>query len=58
MKCSGTSGPKMLENPFGELARLGFVVVERGNHQIGDLEPDVGFVLQTQKSFEHGLRDA
>src|SRR5215469_3200428 len=46
-------GAEMLENPFGELLRFGLVVVESGNHQVGDFEPDAGFFFQMHESFEN-----
>src|SRR5579863_490452 len=45
---------EILQNPFGEFARFVFVVVQRGNHQIGDFEPHVRFVFQALESFENG----
>jgi len=45
-------GAKIRKNPVGELARFRFVVVERGNHQICELEPDIRFIFQAQKCFE------
>ena len=47
--------PEMLENPLSEFARFRGIVVERGDHQVGDLEPDVGLVLEPLERFEHGL---
>src|SRR5260370_40975056 len=41
----GNVGPEMFENPFREAARLTRVIVERRDHEVGDLEPDIGFVL-------------
>ena len=37
--------PKMFENPFREPARLAGIVVERRNHQVGDLEPHIRLIL-------------
>jgi len=42
------------ENPVGEFASFGGIIVERGDHEIGDLKPDVGFLLEPFQSFEHG----
>ena len=48
-------GAKMGEDPFGELAGFGGIVVEGGNDEIGDFEPDMGFVLEPGEHVEDGL---
>ena len=35
---------EVLQHPVAELAELAVAVVQRGNDEVGDLEPDVGFV--------------
>src|SRR5258705_1531826 len=37
-------GAEVGEDPIGEFARLGGIIVQGRNHQISDLEPDIGFV--------------
>jgi hypothetical protein len=49
------AGAEMREDPFGELASFGGIVVERGNDEIGELEPDVGFVFEPGEHVEDGL---
>ena len=49
-------GAEMLQNPFRQFARLRRIIVQRRDHQVGDLEPDVGLVFQPLESFEHGLK--
>jgi len=51
----GDVGAKMGEDPFGELAGFGGIVVEGGNDEIGDLEPDTGFVFEPGEHVEDGL---
>ena len=46
---------QMLQNPVREPARFAGVVVQRRNHQVGDLEPDIGLVLEPLQRVEHGL---
>src|SRR5712671_816958 len=48
-------GAEVGEDPIGEFARLGGIIVQGRNHQISDLEPDIGFVLEPLQRFEHGL---
>src|SRR5712692_11758543 len=48
-------GPQMLQNPLRQLARLRGTVVQRGAHQVGDLEPDLRFVFQPLQGFEDWL---
>src|SRR5271157_5130870 len=40
------AGAEMREDPLGELASFGGIVVERGDDEIGELKPDMGFVLE------------
>ena len=47
---------KVLQHPVAELAELAVVVVERGNDEIGDLEPDVGLVPQPFQRIQHRLQ--
>jgi len=49
-------GAEMREDPFGELAGLVGIVVERGDDEIGELKPDVGFVFEPGKHVEDGLQ--
>lgn len=48
-------GAEMREDPFGELASFCGIVVESGNHEIGEFEPHGGFVLEPLESLEDGL---
>src|SRR5438445_1049738 len=47
--------PEMFENPFRELTCLGRIVVERRDHEVGNLEPDIRLVLEPLQGVEHGL---
>jgi len=56
MKCGEVQrhvGAKIRKNPVGKLARFGFVVVERRNHQIRELEPNMRLVFEAQERFEN-----
>ena len=48
-------GAEMVEDPVGEPPRLAGVVVERGNDEVGDLEPDGCFALEPEERIENGL---
>ena len=43
----------MCKDPFGKFASFGGIVVEGGNHEIGDFEPDGCFVLEPLKSLQN-----
>src|SRR2546425_6518909 len=49
-------GAEMIQDPLRQLARLRRIVVQRGDHQVRDLEPDVGLFFQPLESFEYGLK--
>ncbi len=49
-------GAEMREDPFGELAGFGRIVVERGDDEIGELKPDAGFVFEPGKHVEDRLQ--
>ncbi len=58
MKCGEVErnvGAEMGEDPFGELASFGGIVVKGGNHEIGDFEPDGGFVFEPLESLQDGF---
>jgi hypothetical protein len=46
---------EMREDPFGELAGFGGIVIERGNHEIGEFKPHGGFIFEPLEGFENGL---
>ncbi len=48
-------GAKIGKDPFGELAGFGGVIVESGNHEVGDLKPDGGFIFQPLQGVQNGL---
>ena len=50
----GNIGTEVFENPFGELARFIFVIIQGRNHQVGDFKPHIRFFFQAHESFEHG----
>lgn len=52
----GDVGAEMREDPFGELAGFGGIVVERGDNEIGELEPHAGFVFEPGEHVQHGLK--
>ena len=59
MECGEVEGDiraKMGEDPVGEFASFGGIVIERGNHEIGDLEPDVGFIFEPSERVENRLK--
>src|SRR5207247_7625183 len=47
---------KMGEDPFGKLSRFGGIVVQRRNHQVGDLKPDRRLLLQPCQRLQHRLK--
>jgi hypothetical protein len=47
-------GAEIGEDPVGELAGLGGVVVQGRNHEIGDFKPDASFLLEPFQGFENG----
>src|SRR6267142_4289127 len=49
-------GAEVGEDPIGEFARLGGIIVQGGNHQVGDFEPDIGLVFEPLQRFENGLQ--
>ena len=48
-------GAEVGEDPFGEFAGFVGIVVEGGNHEIGDLKPNGGFVLEPGQRVENRL---
>jgi len=59
MECGevqGDVGPEMRQDPSGELVRFRWIIVKSGDHEVGDFEPDIGFVLQPSESVENGLQ--
>ena len=52
----GDIGAEIGEDPFGELASFVAVVVERGDDEIGELNPDTGFVFEPSEHVEDGLQ--
>ena len=58
MKCREMDwdvGAEMLQNPIGELANFARVIVQSGDDQIRDLEPDFRFLLEPRERIEHRL---
>ena len=49
-------GAKMGEDPVGKAARLVRIVIERRNHEVGDFDPDAGFLFKPKQSIEDGLQ--
>jgi hypothetical protein len=43
------------EDPLGEFAGFCRIVVEGRDHEVGELEPDVGFVFEPEEGVQHGL---
>jgi hypothetical protein len=59
MECGEVEGDiraKMGEDPVSEFASFGGIIVECGNHEIGNFEPDVGFVFQPEQGVENRLK--
>ena len=50
----GNVWAEMGEDPLGEFAGFGGIVVEGGDHKIGDFEPDGSFVLEPFESLQDG----
>src|SRR6476646_7770620 len=48
--------PKMGQDPLGELARLGRIIVQGGDHQSGDLKPHMRLVLEPLQRLENGRK--
>src|SRR5260370_1195844 len=52
----GQLWPEMLQDSLREFAGLRGIVVQRGNHQVGYLEPYVGFIFEPPERIEHRLQ--
>ena len=52
----GQLGAEVLGEPIAQARDLVFAVVVPGNHQGGDLDPDVGLVAQPDQRIEHRLQ--
>src|SRR5215472_11854540 len=48
-------GPEMRQDPRGKLARFRGIIVKRGNHQVGDLEPHAALLFQPFERVQHRL---
>ena len=47
---------EMLQNPIGQLANFARVIVQSGDDQIRDFEPDFRFLLEPSERVEDGLQ--
>src|SRR6516164_114803 len=48
--------PEIFKDPFSQLARLGRIVVQCRNHQVGDLEPHPRFLFQPLECVQNRLK--
>jgi len=51
-------GPKVIDDPACHRVRLVRRVVQPGDHEIRDLEPHAGLVLEVLERLQHGLQPA